>query len=400
MQLRTSSAFVQARPLTAALSLAFAVAGCLAQPQAPLSPPIPARATATPRAQQPEPRAQQPEPQPPPPTIAPSPASMPGRLKIALVSSWLWVDGQYASPLRKLDYVGLFDRLLDRREASAERVEATLELEVDATSDGRVLQDVLGLIEDADYERVVLVTSGGRFNLCTGSCSVSNPKHASSSGRRTAVLLRRDVIALWSGKNVLENAAGGADPRLEKLLEIPRSASDDDFEAAVRRGCSKLGPCSHVDLYFEEDLPGRDVLHVVSSFERAARALGTTTPVISVSSSPPPPPGEEASLFVMSSVDSGRLPPVVIRQIVRASYGVFRACYERGLTTNPKLEGRVTVRFVIQQDGSVGQIANGGADLPSEDVINCVLHGFRALRFPAPRGGVVTVQYPILLVTQ
>jgi hypothetical protein len=326
---------------------------------------------------------------------------VPGRLKIALVSSWLWIDGQYASPLAKLDYVGLFARLLDRREASAAGVEAkTLELEVDATSDGRILQDVLGLVEDADYERVVLVTSNGRFSFCSGPCGASNPKLESSNGRRTAVLLRREVIALWSGKIVPEDAAGGADPKLEKLLEMPRSSSDDDFEAGVRRVCSKPGRCSHLDLYFEEELRGRDLLRMVKLLERAARAVGTTTPVINISSSPPPLPGEEASAFVMSSVRSGRLPFVVIRQIVRASYGLFRECYQRGLMTNAKLQGRVTVRFVIQQDGSVDQIANEGAELPSKDVINCVLHGFRGLRFPAPRGGNVTVQYPILLVTR
>jgi hypothetical protein len=399
MQLRTPAAFLQVCSLTAAWLLAFAVAGCLTrtQPQAPLPPPVAAPAAATPRAQPPQPQ----RPQPRTPTIAPSPASVPGRLKIALVSSWLWMDGQYTSPLAELDYVSLFGRLLDRREASAGGVEAqTLELEVDAASAGRILQDVLGLVEDAGYERVVLVTSSGRFSLCTGACGVSKPEHESSPGRRTAVLLRQDVIALWSGKIVAEDAAGGADPKLEKLLEIPRSVSDEDFEAGVRRVCSKPGRCSDVDLYFEEDLPGREVLRVVNLLERAARAAGTTTPVISISSSPPPLPGEETSVFVMSSVSSGRLPHVVIRQIVRASYGVFRECYERGLMTNPKLEGRVTVRFVIQQDGSVDQIANGGADLPSEDVIDCVLHGFRALRFPTPRGGIVTVEYPILLVTR
>jgi hypothetical protein len=130
------------------------------------------------------------------------------------------MDAQYVSPLGELDYVRLFGLLLERREASAGGVETrTLELEVDAASGGRILQDVLSLVEDAGYERVVLVTSSGRFNFCTGPCSASNPKHESSNGRRTAVLLRQDVIALWSGKSVAEDAAGGADPKLEKLLE-------------------------------------------------------------------------------------------------------------------------------------------------------------------------------------
>ncbi len=403
MQLRTPSAFLEACPLAAAWLLAFAVAGCLTQPQpqAPPPPPVPAPALVTPRAQPgAQPGAQPQRPQSRPPTSAPSPASVPGRLKIALVSSWLWMEGQYISPLAQLDYVHLFGRLLERREAPAGGVESkALELEVDSASGGRILQDVLSLVEDAGYERVLLATSSGRFNFCTGPCSAGKPKHESSEGRRTAVLLRQGVIALWSGRLVLEDAAGGADPQLQKLLEVPRSVSDDDFEAGVLRVCSKPAGCSHVDLYFEEDLPWREVLRVVKLLERAARAAGTTA-VISISSSPPPLPGEEAGVFVMSSLSSGRLPPVVIRQIVRASYGSFRECYERGLMTNPKLEGRVTVRFVIREDGGIDQIANGGTDLPSEDVIGCVLHGFRALRFPAPSGGIVTVEYPILLVTR
>lgn len=311
------------------------------------------------------------------------------------------MDGHYVSPLGEIDYVRLFGRLLDRREESAGGIEAeTLELEVDAVSDGRILQDVLSLVEDAGYERVVLVTSSGRVSFCIGPCSAGSPQHETADGRRTAVLLRKAVIALWSGKTVPEDAAGGADPQLEKLLELPRSVSDDDFEAGLRRVCSTPGRCSNVDLYFEEDVPGREVLRVVQLLERAAGAADTTTPVISISSSPPPTPGEEVFVFLTSSVSSGRLPFVVIRQIVRESYGVFRACYQRGLMASTKLEGRVTVRFVIREDGSVDQIANGISDLPSEEVINCVLHGFRALHFPAPRGGSMTVQYPILLRTR
>ncbi len=399
MQLRTPSAFLQAWPLTAAWLLAFAAFGCLArpEPQAPLPPPAPAPALAAPRAQPPQPQGAEPR----PPAIAPSPASAPGRPKIALVSSWLWMDGQYVFPLSEIDYVRLFARLLDRRAAPTVGSEAkTLELEVDAASDGRVLQDVLSLVEDAGYERVVLVTGSGRVSFCTGTCSAGSPRHDSASGRRTAVLLRKDVIGLWSGKPVAEDATGGADPKLEKLLEMPGGVSDDEFEAGLRRVCSRPGLCSSVDLYFEERVPWREVLRVVKLLERAARAADTSAPVISVSSSPPPLPGEEAFVFLMSSDSSGRLPFVVVRQIVRASYGFFRGCYQRGLMASAKLEGRVNVRFVIREDGSIDEIADAVSDLPSEDVINCVLHGFRALRFPAPRGGSMTVKYPILLQTQ
>ncbi len=93
---------------------------------------------------------------------------------------------------------------------------------------------------------------------------------------------------------------------------------------------------------------------------------------------------------------SGRLPPEVIQRIVRQNYGRFRMCYENGLRSNPNLEGRVTVRFVIGRDGSVSNVGNGGSDLPDPGVISCVVSAYYGLSFPQPEGGIVTVVYPIM----
>jgi len=94
---------------------------------------------------------------------------------------------------------------------------------------------------------------------------------------------------------------------------------------------------------------------------------------------------------------NGRLPPEVIRRIVRQNYGRFRLCYEQGLGRNPNLEGRVTVRFVIGRDGAVSNVSNVGSDLPDSNVVQCVVKAFYGLSFPKPEGGIVTVQYPIML---
>ncbi len=59
--------------------------------------------------------------------------------------------------------------------------------------------------------------------------------------------------------------------------------------------------------------------------------------------------------------------------------------------------GRVTVRFVIGRDGAVSNVSNGGSDLPDSNVVNCVVKAFYGLSFPKPEGGIVTVQYPIML---
>ena len=92
---------------------------------------------------------------------------------------------------------------------------------------------------------------------------------------------------------------------------------------------------------------------------------------------------------------NGRLPPEVIQRIVRQSFGRFRLCYENGLETNPKLQGRVSAKFVIGRDGNVSNV-QGSGDLPDSGVVQCVLRAFYGLSFPQPEGGIVTVSYPIL----
>jgi hypothetical protein len=92
---------------------------------------------------------------------------------------------------------------------------------------------------------------------------------------------------------------------------------------------------------------------------------------------------------------SGRLPAEVIQRIVRQSFGRFRACYEVGLKTNPRLQGRVSTSFVIGRDGAVSSATNAGSDLPDPAVVSCVVRAFYGISFPQPEGGIVTVTYPI-----
>lgn len=93
---------------------------------------------------------------------------------------------------------------------------------------------------------------------------------------------------------------------------------------------------------------------------------------------------------------SGRLPPEVIRWIVRRNFNRFKACYEDGLRTNPKLEGRVAVRFTIERSGEITDVSVASADLPNPAVIACVKRTFASLSFPKPEGGYIVVTYPLV----
>lgn len=93
---------------------------------------------------------------------------------------------------------------------------------------------------------------------------------------------------------------------------------------------------------------------------------------------------------------SGRLAPEVIQTVVRRHYPEVRKCYEGGLARNPKLEGKMTLRFVIERDGHVSG-ASDTSSFPDRAVSACVVHAFVGLSFPIPEGGIVTVVYPINL---
>ena len=90
-----------------------------------------------------------------------------------------------------------------------------------------------------------------------------------------------------------------------------------------------------------------------------------------------------------------RLSPDEIEGAVKSSRAALLACYDIGRCKDPKLEGRVSVRFVVGTDGSVSNVANGGSDLADPAVVACVTRTFSSMKFPAPAGGVATVVYPM-----
>lgn len=90
-----------------------------------------------------------------------------------------------------------------------------------------------------------------------------------------------------------------------------------------------------------------------------------------------------------------RLPPAVINGIVRKNFGLFRICYEAGLSKTPRLGGLVQVRFVIDESGATTKAEDFGSDLPDPEVVACIVRNYSKLSFPPPEGGSVTIVYPI-----
>ncbi|MGE0792100.1 MAG: AgmX/PglI C-terminal domain-containing protein [Sandaracinaceae bacterium] len=93
-------------------------------------------------------------------------------------------------------------------------------------------------------------------------------------------------------------------------------------------------------------------------------------------------------------------PNIVVRQI-RQRLRAIQTCYERELTRNPTLAGRVMVRFSIQPIGTVSGTTATENTTGSPEVAACVVRTISRFRFtPGPEGGAVTFAYPFVFAPQ
>jgi TonB family protein len=92
---------------------------------------------------------------------------------------------------------------------------------------------------------------------------------------------------------------------------------------------------------------------------------------------------------------SGELPKKVIQDYIRRKMGAIKACYQKGLQSNPDLQGTVKVKFLIQPSGQVGGAKIEDSSLGNASVEDCVMSNVKSWRFPqAKGGGSTTVVYP------
>ncbi len=94
----------------------------------------------------------------------------------------------------------------------------------------------------------------------------------------------------------------------------------------------------------------------------------------------------------------GSLDKDLIRQVIHDNRQKMRFCYEQALSRSQGLRGKVSVKFVISQDGSVSSSAVApGSDTHNLELEQCVVSRVRGLQFPRPRGGgTVAVTYPFV----
>ena len=93
----------------------------------------------------------------------------------------------------------------------------------------------------------------------------------------------------------------------------------------------------------------------------------------------------------------GSLDKELIRRVIQQHRSQIRYCYESELVRNPKLGGKVAVKFVITADGSVSSAITAQTTMNDAKVESCINARVKSWQFPKPKGGgVVIVTYPFL----
>lgn len=93
----------------------------------------------------------------------------------------------------------------------------------------------------------------------------------------------------------------------------------------------------------------------------------------------------------------GGLDREIIAQYIKTQLGQILYCYERQLSANPNLFGKIAVKFTIAGTGQVETQSINDSTMKNSSVESCILSKVSKWKFPEPKGGTkVLVTYPFL----
>lgn len=108
--------------------------------------------------------------------------------------------------------------------------------------------------------------------------------------------------------------------------------------------------------------------------------------------------GTDSMGLERDAIVDGGLDRDMIFEVVRRNQGQIRFCYEQGLQSDPKLAGRVAVKWTIDGNGQVKVAGIESTTVNSRIIEDCILARLKSWKFPLPEGGVdVSVSFPFML---
>lgn len=101
-----------------------------------------------------------------------------------------------------------------------------------------------------------------------------------------------------------------------------------------------------------------------------------------------------------SPIIMGSLDKELIRRVIHEHLPQIRYCYEKELSRNPGLFGKVATQFTISAEGTVQSAEVQQSTMNNAEVERCITSKIRTWVFPKPKGGgVVIVKYPFIFKT-
>ena len=104
------------------------------------------------------------------------------------------------------------------------------------------------------------------------------------------------------------------------------------------------------------------------------------------------PPSLEQPKESSQTIDRG-----AVNKEIQSHTDKIKGCYEAALKENPKLAGRVSILFVIAEDGSVSEASylKEKSTLPDQGMIGCLISQLRGRTFPyPPKGSTAEILFP------
>jgi hypothetical protein len=87
-------------------------------------------------------------------------------------------------------------------------------------------------------------------------------------------------------------------------------------------------------------------------------------------------------------------------RVVAGMRAGFRACYNRGLASNPDLQGSVRITAKIGPNGEVLSATPNATGSLGDEVVNCVVRRVQSATFAPPEGGGATIVIPVTFALQ
>ena len=105
----------------------------------------------------------------------------------------------------------------------------------------------------------------------------------------------------------------------------------------------------------------------------------------------------EISITNSDPVVEGTMDPELIRRVVHSHLDQLKYCYDNALTKNPKLTGKVAVKWIITEGGTVAESHVASTTTNTPELDRCIAGRVLTWIFPKPKGGgMAVVTYPFV----